>query len=46
MEIIIRATPEEAAALANLLQGRQTSIAEQVAQKISACLEKAMRDTP
>lgn len=33
MEIIIRATPEEAAALANLLQGRQTSITEQVAQK-------------
>ncbi|HIY13190.1 MAG TPA: hypothetical protein H9842_06415 [Candidatus Agathobaculum merdipullorum] len=44
MEIIIKATSEEVAALVVALQGRQEIIADQVAKNITACLDRAMRD--
>lgn len=44
MEIIIKATSEEVAALVVALQGRQEIIADQVAKNITACLDQAMRD--
>ena len=44
MEIIVRATPEEVAALVADLQGRQEIIADQVAENSTACLDQAMRD--
>lgn len=44
MEIIVKATPEEVAALVANLQGRQEIIADQVAENITACLDRAMRD--
>lgn len=46
MEINVKATPEEVAALVANLQGRQEETAEQVAQEFTACLEKAVHDTP
>ena len=44
MEITVKATPEEVAALVANLQGRQEIIADQVAENITACLDRAMRD--
>ncbi len=44
MEIIVKATPEEVAALVVALQGRQEIIADQVAENITDCLDQAMRD--
>ena len=44
MEIIVKATPEEVAALVVALQGRQEIIADQVAKNITACLDQVMRD--
>ena len=44
MEITVKATPEEVAALVVALQGRQEIIADQVAENITACLDQAMRD--
>ena len=46
MEINVKATPEEVAALVTALQGRPEETAEQVAQEFTACLEKAVHDTP
>ena len=44
MEINVKATHEEVAALVENLQGRQEIIANQVAENITACLDQAIRD--
>lgn len=44
MEVIIKGSPEEVAALVREIQGRQEIIADQVAKNITDCLEQAMRD--